>query len=147
MYSNELLLKFKKDQGLPWWLSGKESAWQCRRHMFYPWSGKIPHPACRRVAKSHVLQLLSLCCGAWELQLLEPACPGAHAPKQEKPLKWDAHALQLESSPQSPQLEKNLTQQQRPSTVKNKETKLLRNKMTELRRTSSVWLNPHDHSS
>src|SRR5574340_1093436 len=28
--------------GLPWWLSGKESACQCRRHRFDPCSGKIP---------------------------------------------------------------------------------------------------------
>ena len=28
--------------GLPWWLSGKESAWQCRRRSFNPWVGKIP---------------------------------------------------------------------------------------------------------
>ena len=27
--------------GLPWWLSGKESTCQCRRHGFDPWSGKI----------------------------------------------------------------------------------------------------------
>ena len=27
--------------GLPWWLSGKESACQCRRHGFNPWVGKI----------------------------------------------------------------------------------------------------------
>ena len=27
---------------LPWWLSGKESACQCRRHRFNPWSRKIP---------------------------------------------------------------------------------------------------------
>ena len=26
----------------PWWLSGKESACQCRRPQFYPWVGKIP---------------------------------------------------------------------------------------------------------
>ena len=25
-----------------WWLSGKESACQCRRHGFNPWIGKIP---------------------------------------------------------------------------------------------------------
>jgi len=24
--------------GLPWWRSGKESAYQCRRHGFNPWS-------------------------------------------------------------------------------------------------------------
>ena len=29
--------------GLPWWSSGKESAFQCRGHGFDPWSGKIPH--------------------------------------------------------------------------------------------------------
>ena len=27
--------------GLPWWLCGKESACQCRRPRFNPWSGKI----------------------------------------------------------------------------------------------------------
>ena len=30
-------------QGLPWWLSGKESICQFRRQGFDPWSGKIPH--------------------------------------------------------------------------------------------------------
>jgi len=29
--------------GLPWWLSGKESACQCRRHGFDPSSRKTPH--------------------------------------------------------------------------------------------------------
>jgi len=28
--------------GLPWWLSGKESIYECRRHGFNPWSRKIP---------------------------------------------------------------------------------------------------------
>ena len=28
--------------GFPWWLSGKESACQCRRRGFDPWAGKIP---------------------------------------------------------------------------------------------------------
>ena len=28
--------------GLLWWLSGKESACQCRRHGFNPWIRKIP---------------------------------------------------------------------------------------------------------
>ena len=31
------------NQGLPWWLSGKESACQCRRPRLDSWSGKIPH--------------------------------------------------------------------------------------------------------
>ena len=32
----------QKFLGLPWWLNGKESACQCRRHGFNPWVGKIP---------------------------------------------------------------------------------------------------------
>ena len=39
---------------------------------------------------------------------------------QEKSPQWGAHALQLESSPRSPQLEKALTQQWRSSTAKSK---------------------------
>ena len=30
-------------RGLLWWLSGKESTYQCRRLMFDPWFRKIPH--------------------------------------------------------------------------------------------------------
>ena len=30
------------EKGLPWLLSGKESAWQYRRHRFNPWVRKIP---------------------------------------------------------------------------------------------------------
>ena len=30
---------------LPWWLSGKQSTCQYRRHRFDPWSMKIPHTA------------------------------------------------------------------------------------------------------
>ena len=29
-------------EGLPWWLSGKESTCQCKRHGFNPWVTKIP---------------------------------------------------------------------------------------------------------
>ena len=29
-------------RGLHWWLSGKESAYQCRTCGFHPWVGKIP---------------------------------------------------------------------------------------------------------
>ena len=35
----------QKCKGLPWWLSGKESASHCRRHGCKPWSRKIPHAA------------------------------------------------------------------------------------------------------
>ena len=39
------LLCYTTDLGFPWWLSGKESACQCRRHKrcrFDPWVGNIP---------------------------------------------------------------------------------------------------------
>ena len=32
----------KGEDGLPWWLSGKEFTCQCRRLGFNPWVGKIP---------------------------------------------------------------------------------------------------------
>ena len=32
-----------KNTAFPWWLSGKESTCQCRRHGFDPCSGKMPH--------------------------------------------------------------------------------------------------------
>ena len=38
-----LLFDLESSIGLPWWLSGKESTCQCRRHGFDPWSEKIPH--------------------------------------------------------------------------------------------------------
>ena len=42
----KLLDIFKKQHHkLPWWLSGKESACQCRRHGLDPQSRKTPHAA------------------------------------------------------------------------------------------------------
>ena len=39
-----LKMMFKREHlGLPWWLSSKESAGQCRRCVFNRWSKKIPH--------------------------------------------------------------------------------------------------------
>ena len=67
---DNLNLYFKKLQGLPWWLSSKESACQCRRHEFNPWSRKIPH----------AVGQLNLCAATTE------ACsPRARALQQEKP--------------------------------------------------------------
>ena len=52
--------------GLTWWLSGKESACQCRRHRFDPWSGKIPRAS---EQLSPCTTLLSLCSRLREPQL------------------------------------------------------------------------------
>ena len=53
----------------------------------------------------HASQLLRPHSGGHEPQLPKPVCPGARALQQEKPPKWEASAMQLESSPCSPQLE------------------------------------------
>ena len=40
---NPTINVLKNKPGLPQWLSGLESACQCRRHGFNQWSGTIPH--------------------------------------------------------------------------------------------------------
>ena len=55
---------------------------------------------------AHASQLLSLCSRAQGPQLLKPMHPRACAPQQEKPLQWEAHDAQLQSSLYSPQLKK-----------------------------------------
>ena len=91
--------KKKRWTGLPWWLSGKESTCQCRRHRFNPWSRKIPRTM--EHLRPCAPQLLGLCSRAgspnyWAhvLQLLTSACPKACAPQQEKPLQWVTHCNQ-----------------------------------------------------
>ena len=53
--------------------------------------------------------------------LLKPKCPRAHALQQEEPPQWEAHVLQIESSPHSLQLDKAHLQQLRSSTDKKKQ--------------------------
>ena len=91
-FTTKRTIKKKKIQGLLWWLSGKESTCQCRRHRFDPWSGKIPN----------VAEQLSLC-----TTNTEPMLPRTCALQQEEPRQWEAHAPQLRSSPRSPQLDKS----------------------------------------
>ena len=67
---------------LNWWLSGKESDCQCRRHGVHPWSRKIPYATeqlglCITTIESvlwvQVSQLLSPCPTTIEVCPLEPA--------------------------------------------------------------------------
>ena len=91
--------------GLPWWLGGKESSCQCRRHGFNSWSMKIP-----RATKplSPCSTLLGLCPRRWEPQLLKPTHRRASAPQQEKPPRWEACHRNLTISSCLSQLEKSL---------------------------------------
>ena len=74
---NGKMFTFKKKRSFRflWWLSGKESICQCRRHVFGPWSGKIP--TCRRATKpvSHsywAYALEPMCSNYWSLHAPEP---------------------------------------------------------------------------
>ena len=95
----KLILKFMC--GLPWWLSGKQSACQCRRHRFDPQSEK----------NLHATQQLSLCktmdpvLRSPGAVATEPVHPRASALQREKPPKRDARVLKPERS--SSQLEKS----------------------------------------
>ena len=44
---NKSALHYQKITSIrpPWWLRGKASSCQCRRHRLCPWPGKIPHSA------------------------------------------------------------------------------------------------------
>ena len=97
---------------LPWWLSGEESAYLCRRRGLDPWSGKSPLASdqlspCATTIKP-VLESLAAaateptCCNCGR-----PTHPRAHALQKEGPLQWETLILQLQSSPRSPQLEKS----------------------------------------
>ena len=83
--------------GLPWWLSGEESAHQCRRHRFNPWTRKMPHP----------VEQLSPCATA-----TEPTLRNKRAIAMTVTRSSPCH------HPPLPQLEKVPGQQRRPSAAK-----------------------------
>ena len=57
--------------GLPWWLSGKECACQCRRHTFNPWIQKIPW---RRKWQPTPVFMPRKSHGQWSLTGYSPRC-------------------------------------------------------------------------
>ena len=85
--ASALVLPMNKTGQSVWWLSAKESACQCGRHRFNPWSGKILHADPGRFHmqqgnQAHMSQLPSLFSRAgshsdWAcvLQLRKPECP------------------------------------------------------------------------
>ena len=76
---------------LPWWLSGKEPPASAGEADSIPGLGGSPH-AVEQLAR--VPQLLSLCSGAREPQVLKPVSTRAHASQPEKLLQEEAHTLQ-----------------------------------------------------
>ena len=84
--------------GLSWWPRGEGFTCQCRKHGFTPWSGKIPHAVEQLNPCTTTIEPVPKRLGA---ATTEACAARACALQQEKPPQWDAHTLQLESSPQS----------------------------------------------
>ena len=110
-------------QGDSWWLSGKGSTYQCRRHGYNPWSGKIPRGA----------EQLSPCtttAAANALKGPHDSATGATCPNYRrlhtksryfttgKATAMRSMHTAMKNSPHSPPLEKVCLEQQRSSTAK-----------------------------
>ena len=95
--SKPALCGFKrKQEGLPWWLSGKDATCQRRRHRFNPCSWKVPHASeqwspCAYASRAYALELGNENCWARVPQLQK--CPRDVALQQEKSLQWKVRAL------------------------------------------------------
>ena len=105
-----------REEGLPWWCSGWESARHCRGHGFNPWSGKIPHATEQLIpwATTAEATLSSVRAAA-----TEASKPRARALHREATAVRNPHSA-TKRRPRLPQLEKAGTQQGRPSTTKIK---------------------------
>ena len=77
-------LKMQIPRGLPWWLSGKESSCQCKRHTFNPWSGKIPHAEGQLSPGFTTVEPVS--CNCWRPHALEPVLRNKRSHGYEKPM-------------------------------------------------------------
>ena len=84
----------KYNRVLPWWLSGKQSACQCRRQGFDPWSGKMPHAV---EGLNPVPWLLSLGSRAWEPGLACSSDWSLHTPEPVVHSKGSRHCKQVRS--------------------------------------------------
>ena len=89
------IILFWKFIGLPWWRSGWESACQCRRHGFEPWSGKIPHAA----------EQLSPWATIAEPARLEPVIRNKRGRDSERPVHRDEEWPPLATTRESPRTE------------------------------------------
>ena len=69
-----------------WWLSGKESACQCKRHGFDPWSGKIPHAA-KQLSPCAQLWACALEPGNWLLKPSSSRACALHATRETTALR------------------------------------------------------------
>ena len=95
--------------GFHWWLSGKESNWQCRRLVFDPWSRKTPH----------AMEQLNLCATTREPVFRSPCFTTTEVITMRSRHTTTRELLLLSAT------RGKSMQQQRPSTVKKKKKKTL----------------------
>ena len=128
--------KKTKQLGLSWWLSGRESTCQCRRHRFDLWSGRIPHAAeqlsprattywvCALEPVNHNYRPHTL--RSWSPHSPEPELHSKESHRNEKPAHCNFRAAPLLAA-----TGEKREQQQRPRTVKNKSNSI--NKIKKLK--------------
>ena len=92
----------QQHKGLPWWLSGKNQPVQEARTQSLILDDPLSHRALSPYPTAVEPVFESL--GAANTG---PICQKDLDSQQGKPLQWESHALQLESSPRLPQLEKS----------------------------------------
>ena len=92
----------KRAEELPWWLSGKESAWHCKRQGLHPWCGKISYATEQLI---HAPQHLSLCfqnpgttTAGLTAQLLKPALSKREATARRSPCSTSREELPLSTT-------------------------------------------------
>ena len=100
--------------GLPWWLSGWESAFWCRGYGFNPWSGKILHAAKQLTPCGPQLLTPTLEPESHNHQGLEPVLHNKRNHCSEKAVR----TAMKSSIKYLPQLEKACTQQWKPNVAK-----------------------------
>ena len=94
--------------GLPWWLRGKESSCQWRRHRFDPWSGKVPHASEQLNPWATITEPVLETPGAestepthhdyWSPRALEPVFRNKRSHHSEKQVESNSCLPQLERS-------------------------------------------------
>ena len=110
-------VKFLLDRALESALKGVTIYWE-RQYRNIAWGAFL-------VVQWLIIHLPMQGTQVWTLVWEDPICHGVTKPmhQQEKPLKWEAHTLQLEGSPGFPQLEKTFPEKWRLSVFKFKKKK------------------------
>ena len=93
LFSLNLFLK-NHFRGLPWWLSGKESTCQCKRHRFNFWSRKISHASEQLCPCASTTGPVLSSPGAATTETWAPWSPCSAT--GEATARWEAHVLEWE---------------------------------------------------